>query len=42
VEVTDPFSRIGIKGDIDAPALQRRASEFAVALGLAIRRPGDK
>jgi len=42
VEVTDPFSRIGMKGDIDAAALQRRASEFAVALGLAIRRPGDK
>lgn len=42
VEVTDPFSRVGLLNGIDPAALQRRASEFAVALGLAIRRPGDK
>jgi type IV pilus assembly protein PilM len=42
VEVTDPFSRIALSASIDAAALQRRASEFAVALGLSVRRPGDK
>jgi len=42
VEVTDPFSRIAMSPAIDAAALQRRASEFAVALGLSVRRPGDK
>jgi type IV pilus assembly protein PilM len=42
VEVIDPFSHIVISPDVDAAALQRRASEFAVALGLSVRRPGDK
>jgi type IV pilus assembly protein PilM len=42
VEVTDPFSRIALSPSVDAAALQRRASEFAVALGLSVRRPGDK
>jgi type IV pilus assembly protein PilM len=42
VEVTDPFSRIALAPTIDAAALQRRSSEFAVALGLSVRRPGDK
>lgn len=42
VEVTDPFSRITLSPAVDAAALQRRASEFAVALGLSVRRPGDK
>jgi type IV pilus assembly protein PilM len=42
VEVTDPFSHIVISPSLDGAALQRRASEFAVALGLSARRPGDK
>lgn len=42
VEVTDPFSRIAMTPSVDAAALQRRASEFAVALGMSVRRPGDK
>ena len=42
VEVTDPFSRVHLSSSIDPTALQRRASEFAVALGLSVRRPGDK
>jgi type IV pilus assembly protein PilM len=42
VEVTDPFSRITLSSAIDSGALQKRASEFAVALGLSVRRPGDK
>jgi type IV pilus assembly protein PilM len=42
VEVTDPFRRIAMTSSIDGAALQRRASEFAVALGMSVRRPGDK
>ncbi len=42
VEVTDPFSRVTMTPSIDAAALQRRASQFAVAVGLAMRRQGDK
>jgi len=42
VEVTDPFSRIALSTALDSAALHKRASEFAVALGLAVRRPGDK
>jgi type IV pilus assembly protein PilM len=42
VEVTDPFGRIALSPSLDAAGLQRRASEFAVALGLSVRRPGDK
>ncbi len=42
VEVTDPFSRITLSSSIDHAALQKRGSEFAVALGLSVRRPGDK
>jgi len=42
VEVTDPFSRIMLGPAVDTGNLKRRASEFAIALGLAVRRPGDK
>lgn len=42
VEVTDPFSRIAVSPSVDREALHRRASEFAVALGMSARRPGDK
>jgi type IV pilus assembly protein PilM len=42
VEVTDPFSHVTLSPSLDAEQLQRHASEFAVALGLSARRPGDK
>lgn len=42
VELTDPFRRVALGAVVDAAALQRRRSEFAVALGLTLRRPGDK
>jgi type IV pilus assembly protein PilM len=42
VEVTDPFTHIIFGPAVDSEGLQRRASEFAVALGLSVRRPGDK
>ncbi len=42
VEVTDPFGRIMIDDEVDVASLRRRASEFAIAMGLAVRRPVDK
>ncbi len=42
VEVSDPFGRILIDEDVDVAVLRRRASEFAIAMGLAVRRPVDK
>jgi type IV pilus assembly protein PilM len=42
VEVTDPFGRIFIDDNVDVASLRRRASEFAIAMGLAMRRPVDK
>jgi len=42
VEVTDPFGRILINEAVDVAALRRRSSEFAIAMGLAVRRPEDK
>ncbi len=36
------LSRPGVYPLYGGAALQRRASEFAVALGLSVRRPGDK
>jgi len=42
VEVTDPFGRVLLDESVDVAALRRRASEFAIAMGLAMRRPVDK
>ncbi len=42
VEVSDPFGRILIDDEVDVAVLRRRASEFAIAMGLAVRRPVDK
>lgn len=42
VEIANPFSHVTIDPNIDVPELRQEASEFAVALGLAIRRPEDK
>ncbi len=42
VEVTDPFGRIAFSGAVDPEPLRRRGAEFAVALGMSVRRPGDK
>ena len=42
VEVADPFARVALDQGIDTPEMRRRAPEFAVAVGLATRRPGDK
>jgi type IV pilus assembly protein PilM len=42
VEVANPFARVVVDSKLDAPGLQAQAAEFAVALGLATRRPNDK
>jgi type IV pilus assembly protein PilM len=42
VEIANPFAHIDIDRGVDTPELRERASEFAVAMGLAVRRPVDK
>jgi type IV pilus assembly protein PilM len=42
VDVADPFGHIVLSPSVDAQALRKRGPEFAVATGLASRRPGDK
>jgi len=43
VEIMDPFRRVIIdEKKFDLPFLQKHASEAAVAVGLALRYPGDK
>lgn len=41
-EIAQPFAHISISPSIDPEPLRRRGPEFAVALGLATRRPADK
>ena len=42
VEIANPFARLSIDSKIDSPALRQQGPEFAVATGLATRRPEDK
>jgi type IV pilus assembly protein PilM len=42
VEIADPFARLSLDRTVDTPDLRQRAPEFAVAMGLATRRPDDK
>ena len=43
VEIMDPFRRVLVdEKKFDLPFLQKHASEAAVAVGLALRYPGDK
>lgn len=42
VEVANPLARVVVDPKLDAPGLRAQAAEFAVALGLATRRPNDK
>jgi type IV pilus assembly protein PilM len=42
VEVADPFAKLTLDQAVDTPEMRRRAPEFAVAVGLATRRPEDK
>jgi type IV pilus assembly protein PilM len=42
VEIAKPFAHVSVDRAVDTPQLRQQAPEFAVALGLAIRRPEDK
>jgi type IV pilus assembly protein PilM len=42
VEVADPLINVHLASSMDSSALRKRSSEFAVAMGLAMRRPADK
>lgn len=42
VEIANPFGAVHIEPAADTPTLRQQAPEFAVAMGLAIRRPDDK
>jgi type IV pilus assembly protein PilM len=42
VEIANPFARISLDRGVDTPEFRAHAAEYAVALGLATRRPDDK
>jgi len=42
VEIANPFAHVGFNGAVSAAELEQQAPEFAVAMGLAMRRPDDK
>jgi type IV pilus assembly protein PilM len=42
VEIANPFAQVSLDRSIDTPQLRQQAPEFAVAMGLAARRPEDK
>jgi type IV pilus assembly protein PilM len=42
VEIANPFGHVTIDPAADTPQLRQQAAEFAVAMGLATRRPDDK
>jgi type IV pilus assembly protein PilM len=42
VEVANPFARVAVESKLNTPAFRAHAAEYAVAVGLATRRPNDK
>lgn len=42
VQIADPFARVSFAAGLDVAKLRVRGPEFAIAMGLAVRRPGDK
>jgi type IV pilus assembly protein PilM len=42
VTIVNPLSRVTISSSVDRAALERDAACFAIAVGLGVRRPGDK
>ncbi len=42
VEIANPFASVTVERTIDTPQLRHQAAEYAVAVGLATRRPEDK
>jgi type IV pilus assembly protein PilM len=42
VEIANPFGRLQIERSVDTSLIREQSADFAVALGLASRRPDDK
>ena len=42
VEIVNPFAKVTMARGVDRAALDKLAPSFAVAVGLGVRRPGDK
>lgn len=42
VEIANPFAHVALDPSVDTPDVREHAAEFAVAIGLATRRPNDK
>ncbi len=42
VEIANPFAHVALDPPVDTPEIRDCAAEFAVAVGLATRRPNDK
>jgi type IV pilus assembly protein PilM len=42
VEIANPFAHVSLEHNLDTPEFRAQAAEYAVALGLATRRPDDK
>jgi len=42
VEIANPFAHVSLDHNVDTPEFRAQAAEYAVAMGLATRRPDDK
>jgi type IV pilus assembly protein PilM len=42
VEIANPFAHVSLDRNLDTPEFRAQAAEYAVAMGLATRRPEDK
>ena len=42
VHIANPFANVRLAHGVDRAALERDAASFAIAVGLGVRRPGDK
>ena len=42
VQVVNPLTKVRLAHDVDRAALEKDAPAFAIAVGLGVRRPGDK
>jgi len=42
VQVVNPLSKVNVGHGVDRAALERDAAALAIAVGLGVRRPGDK
>ena len=42
VHIANPLANVHLAHGVDRAALEREAASFAIAVGLGVRRPGDK